>query len=614
MLWRRSYDTPPPPIADDDEWAQTGAARYAELADEILPRTECLADVVDRMLPYWYDAIVPDLRSGPHRLRRGARQLAAGAGQAPRRDVRGGHRRAQHPHRHPAGLPARRAPAPDRCAAGSTSTPTRPPRPSRRSPTRDADRSSGHQAGGEEAAHALLVAGQPDVGRVHVDAAPQQPVEHLGRPLHPVLDRRPRATSAGARRSAGAPRCPCPVPGRAPVPSRPGGSAATTQASPVSLATSASGRSRVTAWPRWCIRCRNTPSTSSTPSRGDGGPDLGCPVEHQVEVDLVDRRLVQLAPRPEPLGAAAEREVPARRRRVGAAQHLVEVLRLAGVPVLTAPRARRARPSFCSAAPGRSPRCVAAQACTLPTCTTRSSTDQPGTARDRRAQVRPRHGDRETLGGRGVLLDEVDGGRQPDGRVHPVIMAPRRRAGGCARGGPAGHNPRCADRLAGDQEDDPAGHRHGVVGDPLVVAAEQGDVDGRLDAVLPVVAEQRRGTIERRSWSISSSASSSSRGRVDVAVGDDAARPCATISSATAAIRAIVGTQLGRAPRPSGTRSRATFATCTDRSPIRSRSADHPQRRDEHPQVAGDRLLQGEQLEAVAPRSARGRRRSRRRR
>src|SRR4051812_29262541 len=64
MLWRRSYDTPPPPIDDDSEWSQTGAPAYADLADEILPRTECLADVVERMLPYWYDAIVPDLRTG----------------------------------------------------------------------------------------------------------------------------------------------------------------------------------------------------------------------------------------------------------------------------------------------------------------------------------------------------------------------------------------------------------------------------------------------------------------------------------------------------------------------------------------------------------------------
>jgi 2,3-bisphosphoglycerate-dependent phosphoglycerate mutase len=64
MLWRRSYDTPPPPIDDDDAWSQAGAPAYAELADEIRPRTECLADVVQRMLPYWYDAIVPDLRTG----------------------------------------------------------------------------------------------------------------------------------------------------------------------------------------------------------------------------------------------------------------------------------------------------------------------------------------------------------------------------------------------------------------------------------------------------------------------------------------------------------------------------------------------------------------------
>ncbi len=64
MLWRRSYDTPPPNIADDDEFSQAADPRYAALPDEIRPRTECLADVVDRMLPYWYDAIVPDLLTG----------------------------------------------------------------------------------------------------------------------------------------------------------------------------------------------------------------------------------------------------------------------------------------------------------------------------------------------------------------------------------------------------------------------------------------------------------------------------------------------------------------------------------------------------------------------
>jgi 2,3-bisphosphoglycerate-dependent phosphoglycerate mutase len=63
MLWRRSYDTPPPPIADDDPFSQFGDEKYADLLD-ILPRSECLKDVVARMLPYWYDAIVPDLRLG----------------------------------------------------------------------------------------------------------------------------------------------------------------------------------------------------------------------------------------------------------------------------------------------------------------------------------------------------------------------------------------------------------------------------------------------------------------------------------------------------------------------------------------------------------------------
>jgi 2,3-bisphosphoglycerate-dependent phosphoglycerate mutase len=60
-VWRRSYDVPPPPLADDDEWSQVGDPRYE--ADTV-PRTECLKDVVARMLPYWYDAIVPDLRAG----------------------------------------------------------------------------------------------------------------------------------------------------------------------------------------------------------------------------------------------------------------------------------------------------------------------------------------------------------------------------------------------------------------------------------------------------------------------------------------------------------------------------------------------------------------------
>jgi 2,3-bisphosphoglycerate-dependent phosphoglycerate mutase len=64
MLWRRSYDVPPPPLDDGSEFSQAGDPRYADLSDDEFPRTECLADVVARMLPYWECAIGPDLRAG----------------------------------------------------------------------------------------------------------------------------------------------------------------------------------------------------------------------------------------------------------------------------------------------------------------------------------------------------------------------------------------------------------------------------------------------------------------------------------------------------------------------------------------------------------------------
>jgi len=62
-LWRRSFDTPPPAIDPANEFAQTNDPRYSELGSA-LPNTECLADVVARMLPYWKSDIVPDLQSG----------------------------------------------------------------------------------------------------------------------------------------------------------------------------------------------------------------------------------------------------------------------------------------------------------------------------------------------------------------------------------------------------------------------------------------------------------------------------------------------------------------------------------------------------------------------
>jgi len=63
MLWRRSFDVPPPPIDDDDEFSQAHDERYADLGDE-LPRSECLKDVIERLLPYWDGPIADDLRAG----------------------------------------------------------------------------------------------------------------------------------------------------------------------------------------------------------------------------------------------------------------------------------------------------------------------------------------------------------------------------------------------------------------------------------------------------------------------------------------------------------------------------------------------------------------------
>ena len=62
-LWRRSYDVPPPAIADDDPYSQAQDPRYSDLGNE-MPKSECLKDVVNRMLPYWESAIVADLRGG----------------------------------------------------------------------------------------------------------------------------------------------------------------------------------------------------------------------------------------------------------------------------------------------------------------------------------------------------------------------------------------------------------------------------------------------------------------------------------------------------------------------------------------------------------------------
>ena len=63
-IWRRSYDVRPPPLSVDDERHPRHDPRYAMLPDDLLPASECLKDVVVRMLPYFHDHIVPDLLEG----------------------------------------------------------------------------------------------------------------------------------------------------------------------------------------------------------------------------------------------------------------------------------------------------------------------------------------------------------------------------------------------------------------------------------------------------------------------------------------------------------------------------------------------------------------------
>jgi 2,3-bisphosphoglycerate-dependent phosphoglycerate mutase len=63
QLWRRGYDTPPPPLSPDNPWEVADDPRYRDLDPADLPRTECLKDVVARTVPYWESAIVPDLRA-----------------------------------------------------------------------------------------------------------------------------------------------------------------------------------------------------------------------------------------------------------------------------------------------------------------------------------------------------------------------------------------------------------------------------------------------------------------------------------------------------------------------------------------------------------------------
>jgi 2,3-bisphosphoglycerate-dependent phosphoglycerate mutase len=64
LMWRRSYDTPPPALDSSDERFPGGEPRYADLDARDIPLTECLADTVTRVLPLWHETIAPEVRAG----------------------------------------------------------------------------------------------------------------------------------------------------------------------------------------------------------------------------------------------------------------------------------------------------------------------------------------------------------------------------------------------------------------------------------------------------------------------------------------------------------------------------------------------------------------------
>jgi 2,3-bisphosphoglycerate-dependent phosphoglycerate mutase len=64
LIWRRSYDIPPPELEENDERLPTNDPRYADLDPKVLPRTESLMTTIDRVMPFWHDRIVPEIRAG----------------------------------------------------------------------------------------------------------------------------------------------------------------------------------------------------------------------------------------------------------------------------------------------------------------------------------------------------------------------------------------------------------------------------------------------------------------------------------------------------------------------------------------------------------------------
>jgi hypothetical protein len=83
LTWRRSYDTPPPPLDPNDPRCERTDIRYAKLKPEQVPLSECLKDTVERVIPFWNESIAAAIRVGPQSAGGRPRQFDSGPGEVP---------------------------------------------------------------------------------------------------------------------------------------------------------------------------------------------------------------------------------------------------------------------------------------------------------------------------------------------------------------------------------------------------------------------------------------------------------------------------------------------------------------------------------------------------
>ena len=169
-LWRRSFDVPPPPVDTSSPEHPANDWRYRLLPREVLPASECLADVVARVLPVLAGCDRPAAAGRTRCPRHRPRQLAARPAAAPRRRLPRGDPRGQHSDRGAPPLRVRRHPR-RACPPSTSATPTRSPPELRRSPPRPEHRPEGSRTGSRQTSESMVSGVARGVGLAGEDEA-----------------------------------------------------------------------------------------------------------------------------------------------------------------------------------------------------------------------------------------------------------------------------------------------------------------------------------------------------------------------------------------------------------------------------------------------------------